>query len=62
MDECPQRPPEVVTQSLIQKMAERMDNFQKYIHKVQMENASLRDENEKLTRKVAELDNRQVQG
>ena len=48
LDECPQRPPEVVTQSLTRKMAENIDK--------------LRDENEKLTRKVAELENRLVQG
>ena len=31
MDDCPQRPPEVVTQSQIRKMAERMDNLEKHI-------------------------------
>ena len=29
MDECPQLPPEVVTQSLIRKMAERIDKLEK---------------------------------
>ena len=29
MDECPQRPPEVITQSLIRKMAERIDRLEK---------------------------------
>ena len=28
MDECPQRPPEVITQSLIREMAERMDRLE----------------------------------
>ena len=28
MDECPQRPPEVITQSLIRKMADRIDRLE----------------------------------
>ena len=66
MDECPQRPPKVITQSLIRKMVERVDKLEKarcddqaklnqHIQKVQIEN-------EKLTRKVTELENRLVQG
>lgn len=87
VDECPQHPPEVVTQSLMQKMSARMDNFEKgrcdaqaklnqdirqlqnensslrdEIRQVQNMNDSLREENKKLTRKVAELENRLVQG
>ena len=87
VDECPKRPPEVITQSLMRKMSVRMDNFEKArcdnqtqlnqdirqlqdenaslrdgIRQVQSVNASLREENKKLTRKVAELENRLVQG
>ena len=68
LDECPQRPPEVVTQSQIRKMAEKMDNLEKHIQKFRNENVSLRDENvylrdknEKLTRRIAELDDELVQ-
>ena len=63
VNDCPQRPPEVITQSLIRKMAERMDKLeearcddQAKLNQLQTENASLRDENKKLIRKVTDLE------
>ena len=76
MDECPQRPPEVVTQSLMRKMAERIDTLEtiqavhceeqvehcQQIQQLQDENLALKNEKKKMGRKISLLEYQVQQG